>query len=107
MAALESTLPALNHANRPLPGPTPGRNFVAQYLSGTISVTRSCSLAPDEPPSTTTEPFSLLSCPITAETNDLVPGILADWTQDIEKFSPTLGRTVPYTEQRRISRLPA
>lgn len=81
-------------------------NFINQYMSGRMRVTRACPQAPEDPTTSTEEPFTLLSCPIMRHTNDLRQGLLSDFTHEIEKFSPTIGRSVVHEEQRRISRLP-
>lgn len=107
--AFKVTLPALFGApapNRAGVHVSPRHNFVTQYMAGRMTVVRSCPQAPDEPASTYDEPFTLLSCPITRRTDDLVQGLLAGWDQEINKHSPTLGRTVSYEERSRISRLP-
>lgn len=83
------------------------RNFVEQYLTGGILVKRSTKEAPEEEPSYSHEPFSILQCNISMATNDMSQGINDSLNQQLEKTSESLGRTAVYDEERRISRLPA
>lgn len=83
------------------------RNFVEQYLTGDILVKRSTAEAPEEEPSYSHEPFSILQCNISSSTNDMSSGISDSLNQQLEKNSETLGRTAVYDETRRIDRLPA
>ncbi|PWN92273.1 cysteine proteinase [Acaromyces ingoldii] len=84
-----------------------GGRFVDQYLTGRMSIRRSCLEAPDEEPTITEEPFTLLQCNISVQTNEMMTGILDSLNQQIQKDSPTLGRMAKYSETRRIDRLPA
>lgn len=63
--------------------------------------------APDEEPSVSLERFLELKCTISAQTNYLMSGIKDGLTNDIEKNSPSLGRSAVYQETARISRLPS
>lgn len=86
---------------------TASRNFVEQYLTGDIVVKRSSAEAPNEEPTYSHEPFSMLQCNISSTTNDMSQGISDSLNQQIEKNSESLGRTAVYDEARRIDRLPA
>ena len=79
--------------------------FVPQFLTGQMSVERSCAEAPDEAHSSATDPFLMLQCNISSTTNDMSRGILDSLTQQIEKHSEQLQRTAVYDETRRITRL--
>lgn len=82
-------------------------NFVEQYMTGRMAITRSCPEAPDEPPTTSSDNFRVLQCNISSTTNEMMSGILDSLNQQIEKNSPSLGRTAVYEEKQRIDRLPA
>lgn len=83
------------------------RKFVEQYLTGQMVIKRSTAEAPDEPPSISKTPFSILQCNISSTTNEMTSGILDSLNQQIEKTSFTLNRTAVYEETSRIDRLPA
>lgn len=80
--------------------------FVPQFLTGQMSVERSCAEAPDEAHSSATDPFLILQCNISSTTNDMSRGILDSLTQQIEKHSEQLQRTAVYDEKSRVARLP-
>ena len=79
--------------------------FVQQYLTGHMETQRTCTEA-QEDRSSSTEPFLMLQCNISANTNEMTAGILESLTQKIEKHSSQLDRTAIYDEKNRISRLP-
>jgi len=83
-------------------------SFVDKYLSGKMSVVLKCTEdAPDEMPIETTEDFSNLKCHITLNTSFLKDGIITGLKEQIEKESPSLGRSdVIYEKTSRIIRLP-
>ncbi len=83
------------------------RRFVEQYMTGHMVIKRSSAEAPDEPASTSKDPFSMLQCNISSTTNEMTSGILDSLNQQIEKTSATLGRQAVYDETSRIDRLPA
>lgn len=85
----------------------PSRRFVEQYMTGHMVIKRSSAEAPDEPASTSKDPFSMLQCNISSTTNEMTSGILDSLNQQIEKTSATLGRQAVYDETSRIDRLPA
>ena len=62
--------------------------------------------APDEPPNVTTEQFTDLKCHISASTNYQMAGIKESLESELEKTSPTLGRSAVYKSIARVSRLP-
>lgn len=81
--------------------------FVEQYLRGDMLVKRSTAEAPQEEATFAHEPFSILQCNISNNTNDISQGIKDSLNQQIEKTSTTLGRSAVYDEVRRINRLPS
>lgn len=83
------------------------RKFVEQYLTGHMVIKRSTAEAPEETPSMSKDPFSILQCNISSTTNEMTSGILDSLNQQIEKTSSTLNRTAVYDETSRIDRLPA
>jgi len=83
------------------------RKFVQQYMSGQMVIKRSCPEAPSEEPTYNKDNFTMLQCNISGTTNDMISGISDSLTQQIEKNSPSLGRTAVYDESSRIDRLPA
>lgn len=80
--------------------------FVQQYMTGHLSIERTCPEAPEEAPSHADEPFQMLQCNISSTTNDMTAGILDSFSQKLEKHSDQLQRTAVYDEKRRIARLP-
>ncbi|KZV89718.1 cysteine proteinase [Exidia glandulosa HHB12029] len=96
----------------PLPGSGSGtgsaeKKFVEQYMMGEFSKEMRCIEAPDEPATVTREPFKTLPCNITIATNYMQQGISDTMHQTIEKTSPSLGREAQYTQETKITRLPA
>ncbi|KAL4401718.1 deubiquitinating enzyme [Malassezia pachydermatis] len=85
----------------------PREKFVPQYVTGHMTIERSCAETSDEAPTHLEEPFQMLQCNISSSTNEMTAGILESMTQQLEKHSDQLGRTALYNEKRRISRLPA
>ena len=84
---------------------TPSEPLVAQYLTGHMSIERRCKEAPNETPAQLDEPFQILQCTISSQTNDMESGILDSFSQKLEKHSEQLQRTAVYDETRRITRL--
>ncbi|KDN47985.1 cysteine proteinase [Tilletiaria anomala UBC 951] len=113
--ALQNALPGLPPPSSDSPAvstsvvttSTAARKFVQQYMTGEMAIKRSCPEAPSEEASYSNESFTMLQCNISGTTNEMLSGISDSLTQQIEKNSPTLGRTVVYNEQRRINRLPS
>lgn len=83
------------------------RKFVEQFMTGHMVIKRSTAEAPEETPSFSKDPFSILQCNISSSTNEMSSGILDSLNQQIEKTSSTLNRTAVYDETSRIDRLPA
>lgn len=83
------------------------RRFVEQYMTGEMSVKRSCPEAPAEEPTYSNDSFKVLQCNISSTTNDMSQGIKDSLNQQLEKRSESLGRTAVYDEESRINRLPA
>ncbi|PWZ01534.1 cysteine proteinase [Testicularia cyperi] len=83
------------------------QKFVEQYMTGHMTIKRSTAEAPDEPPSYSKDPFSILQCNISSSTNEITSGILDSLNQQIEKTSASLGRSAVYDETSRIDRLPS
>ncbi|CEQ42763.1 SPOSA6832_04620 [Sporobolomyces salmonicolor] len=81
--------------------------FVERYLMGELEKTLKSAEAPDEPATTTREPFLELKCNIGGSTNYMLQGLSEAMEQDIEKTSPTLGREAVYRETTRVARLPS
>ncbi|KAK1926366.1 CNG04540-like protein [Papiliotrema laurentii] len=95
LSALRASLPASD-----------GGSFVDRQLSVRLQKTLRCAENEEEPPSTTVEQVLKLECNISISTNFLISGILDNLDQQIEKNSPSLGRSATYTQKTRISRLP-
>ncbi|KAK0534192.1 deubiquitinating enzyme [Tilletia horrida] len=81
--------------------------FVEQFMTGHMVIKRFSPEAPDEPPSFSKDPFTILQCNISGTTNEMTNGILDSLTQSIEKESSSLGRSAVYNEESRIDRLPS
>ncbi|KAM0747751.1 ubiquitin C-terminal hydrolase [Meredithblackwellia eburnea MCA 4105] len=81
--------------------------FVERFLEGELERTVKSVEAPDEEPVVTKEKFSDIKCNISANTNYMISGITEGFTEQIEKTSPSLGRSAVYTATSRISRLPS
>ena len=63
--------------------------------------------APDETATVSTEKFSVMGCNISSSTNYMMTGITEALNEQLEKNSPSLGRSAVYQATSRISRLPA
>ncbi|TFK48273.1 cysteine proteinase [Heliocybe sulcata] len=98
---------AITNALKEVPGPSSNGKFVEQYLQGEIRRELKCVEAPDEPPTVSFEKVLKIECNITGTTNFMLQGIMSALTQEVEKTSPTLGRSAVYTQTSRVSRLPA
>ncbi|KAN0065417.1 deubiquitinating enzyme [Thecaphora frezii] len=83
------------------------QKFVEQYMTGHMVIKRSSAEAPDEQPTYSKDPFSMLQCNISNTTNEMTSGILDSLNQQIEKQSSSLNRSAVYDEKSRIDRLPA
>ncbi|EPQ30779.1 uncharacterized protein PFL1_01680 [Pseudozyma flocculosa PF-1] len=83
------------------------QKFVQQYMTGHMVIKRSSPEAPDEEPTFSKDPFSMVQCNISSTTNEMTSGILDSLNQQIEKQSSSLGRSAVYNETSRIDRLPA
>ncbi|KAJ7353189.1 hypothetical protein DFH08DRAFT_856147 [Mycena albidolilacea] len=85
------------------------RKFIEQYMTGTMVRTLKCDdpAAADEPPSTSSESVLKITCNIDSTVNFMASGILKSLSQPVVKRSFTLGRDANYTQESRITRLPA
>ncbi|KAG0175557.1 Ubiquitin carboxyl-terminal hydrolase 14 [Apophysomyces sp. BC1034] len=83
-----------------------GKNFIEQYMGGSMQTEIKCIEAPEEEGATSTEQFSKLTCHISISTNYMMSGIVESLKEEIEKNSPSLNRTATYERKSRISRLP-
>ncbi|KAF8192747.1 cysteine proteinase [Mycena galopus ATCC 62051] len=85
------------------------RRFVTQYMTGQMTRTLKCDdvAAADEPPSTSSESVLKITCNIDSTVNFMASGILKSLTQPVIKRSFTLGREANYTQESRMTRLPA
>ncbi|KAK0545027.1 deubiquitinating enzyme [Tilletia horrida] len=81
--------------------------FIEQYMTGHMVIKRFSPEAPDEPPSFSKDPFTILQCNISGTTNEMTSGIMDSLTQSLEKESSSLGRSAVYNEESRIDRLPS
>ncbi|KAL8279698.1 hypothetical protein RQP46_008011 [Phenoliferia psychrophenolica] len=81
--------------------------FVQQYMTGEMVKTLKSVEAPDEPATVSKESFGDIKCNISSTTNYMINGIVEGLEQEIEKNSPSLGRSAVYHETTRISRLPS
>ncbi|RWS06929.1 ubiquitin carboxyl-terminal hydrolase 14-like protein [Dinothrombium tinctorium] len=82
-------------------------NFVEQYFGGTFDVTMKCFEDENEKETHSTEDFLQLSCFISQDVKYLQSGLRARLTENITKYSPSLGRDAQYVKTSKISRLPA
>lgn len=82
------------------------KTWVDKYMGGKFDVTTTCKEAPDEGVSTNSEDFNDLKCNINVEVNHMREGISIALNEELEKNSPSLGRTAIYARQSKISRLP-
>ncbi|KLT39995.1 cysteine proteinase [Cutaneotrichosporon oleaginosum] len=89
-----------------LPGQNGQGSCVDDLMSIELTKTLSTPEAPEEAPSTSTEKALKLECNISINTNFLMSGIMDSLDQQIEKNSPSLGRSATYNQKTRISRLP-
>uniref|UniRef100_A0A914EAC9 Ubiquitin carboxyl-terminal hydrolase n=1 Tax=Acrobeloides nanus TaxID=290746 RepID=A0A914EAC9_9BILA len=80
---------------------------IAQFLQGQFAVSLTNLEDPEEPPTSTTEPFMQLSCFLTQEVKYLQSGIKSKLIEEIEKHSENLGRNARYEKKCLINRLPA
>ncbi|ORY22440.1 ubiquitin C-terminal hydrolase [Naematelia encephala] len=80
--------------------------FIDNHMTVELTTTSSSPEAPDEPPTVNIDRVLKLECNISINTNFLLSGILDSLDQQIEKTSPTLGRTATYSQKSRLSRLP-
>ncbi|KAJ7222401.1 hypothetical protein GGX14DRAFT_428633 [Mycena pura] len=85
------------------------KQFVEQYMTGQMIRTLKCddAAAADEPPSTSTENVLKITCNIDATVSYMGTGIQKSLSQPVIKRSPTLGRDANYTQESRMTRLPA
>ncbi|KAF7369836.1 Ubiquitin carboxyl-terminal hydrolase [Mycena venus] len=85
------------------------RKFVEQYMTGRMVRTLKCddAAAADEPPSTSTETVLKITCNIDSTVNFMASGIQKSLSQPVIKRSFTLGRDANYTQESRMTRLPA
>ena len=86
--------------------PDQDKSFVDTYMAGQIQSTLVCNESTDEPPIITSEPFLKLNCHIEITTNFMTDGILAALSEQIEKRSEVLDRSVMWTKTSRVTRLP-
>ncbi|RGB36499.1 hypothetical protein C1646_758054 [Rhizophagus diaphanus] len=107
---------SLKQANIPIPnqdsslsseGETTSGSFIDRYMTGEFTSTLKCEEALEEEATITKENFTKLNCHISKTINYMQNGILEDLDEQIEKNSPTLGRTAIYNKISRISRLPS
>ncbi|KAJ7080020.1 hypothetical protein B0H15DRAFT_953796 [Mycena belliarum] len=91
-----------------VPGQSSGANkkFVEQYMMGEMTRILKCNDA-DEAPSTSTENVLKITCNIDSTVNFMASGIQKSLSQAVVKRSPTLGRDANYTQESRMTRLPA
>ncbi|KAJ6554509.1 hypothetical protein B0H19DRAFT_1153877 [Mycena capillaripes] len=85
------------------------KKFVEQYMTGEMIRTLKCddAAAGDEPPSTSIESVLKITCNIDSTVNFMASGIQKSLTQSVIKRSFTLGRDANYTQESRMTRLPA
>ncbi|USW48235.1 Putative Ubiquitin-like domain, papain-like cysteine peptidase superfamily [Septoria linicola] len=82
------------------------KTWVDKYMGGKFEVVTTCKEAPEEEASTNSEDFNDLKCNINVEVNHMREGISIALNEELEKNSPSLGRTAIYNRQSKISRLP-
>ncbi|KAJ7452084.1 hypothetical protein B0H11DRAFT_2068043 [Mycena galericulata] len=85
------------------------KKFVEQYMTGEMVRVLKCddAAAADEAPSTSTENVLKITCNIDSTVNFMASGIQKSLSQPVIKRSPTLGRDANYTQESRMTRLPA
>ncbi|KAJ7730663.1 hypothetical protein DFH07DRAFT_848431 [Mycena maculata] len=85
------------------------KKFVEQYMTGEMIRVLKCddAAAADEAPSTSTENVLKITCNIDSTVNFMGSGIQKSLSQPVIKRSPTLGRDANYTQESRMTRLPA
>ncbi|KAJ7058011.1 hypothetical protein C8F01DRAFT_1027429 [Mycena amicta] len=85
------------------------KKFVEQFMTGQMVRTLKPAdpAAADEPTSTSTENVLKITCNIDATVNFMASGIQKSLSQTVVKRSPTLGRDADYTQESRMTRLPA
>lgn len=81
--------------------------FVDQFMTGEMQTTLKSAEAPAEEPTVSKDKFLEIKCNINSTTNYMVSGIMDAMDQDLEKNSPSLGRSAVYQGTSRISRLPS
>ncbi|KAI9353951.1 hypothetical protein BD770DRAFT_429086 [Pilaira anomala] len=90
-----------------LPKESEDKNFIERYMTGELRTETTCVEAPEEEKVVSEhEPFTKLSCHISISTNYMINGILESLNEELEKTSPTLGRTAKYQRKSRVTRLP-
>ncbi|KAF7307775.1 Ubiquitin carboxyl-terminal hydrolase [Mycena kentingensis (nom. inval.)] len=85
------------------------KKFVEQFMTGQMIRTLKCAdpAASAEAASTSTENVLKITCNIDATVNFMASGIQKSLSQTVVKRSPTLGRDADYTQESRMTRLPA
>ncbi|KAJ7673258.1 hypothetical protein DFH06DRAFT_1359326 [Mycena polygramma] len=85
------------------------KRFVEQYMTGEMIRVVKCddAAAADEPPSISTENVLKITCNIDSTVKFMASGIQKSFSQPVIKRSLTLGRDANYTQESRMTRLPA
>ncbi|KAJ7630053.1 hypothetical protein DFH06DRAFT_1056688 [Mycena polygramma] len=85
------------------------KRFVEQYMTGEMIRVLKCddAAAADEPPSISHENVLKITCNIDSTVNFMASGIQKSLSQPVIKRSLTLGRDANYTQESRMTRLPA
>ncbi|EIW76622.1 cysteine proteinase [Coniophora puteana RWD-64-598 SS2] len=83
-----------------------GKKFIDQFMMGEVRRELKCNEAPEEEPTVTFEKVLKIECNISGTTNYMQTGIMDALNQEVEKNSPSLGRSAVYTQTTRLSRLP-
>ncbi|KAJ6493932.1 hypothetical protein C8R47DRAFT_1318835 [Mycena vitilis] len=85
------------------------KRFVEQYMTGEMIRVLKCDdvAAADEPPSISHENVLKITCNIDSTVNFMASGIQKSLSQPVIKRSLTLGRDANYTQESRMTRLPA
>lgn len=103
ISALHQTVPGLNKDGE-VDGET---KFVQQFMTGELITTMKCDEAPEEEPTTGIESFEKLRVNIGSGISTyMVADLATAFTEEIEKNSPTLGKSAKYIKTSKISRLP-
>ncbi|CAB4442076.1 unnamed protein product [Rhizophagus irregularis] len=106
---------SLKQANIPIPnqdsslsseGETTSGSFIDRYMTGEFTSTLKCEEASEEEATIVKENFTKLNCHISKTINYMQNGVLEDLDEQIEKNSPTLGRTAIYNKTSRIIKFP-